>query len=134
MANEFLVERVAVGTFAFPTNGTANTASTLSADANVYIPAGAIVNEIKYFVPGALTNMSNMKSGTINALVGTVALGTNNVIASNVLVQTVVGSQAPAGMGVYVPTGGALWLNFASSDSARTGIAGSGTVFVKYLK
>lgn len=136
MANEFLIERVALGTFSFPANSAGNTGSTLSADANVYIPAGAIVNDIKYFVPGELTNMANMSNGTINVAVGSIVLGTSNLAATNALVQTVAASQAIAGGNgaLYIPTGGNLQVNFASSNSARTGIAGAGSVYVKYLK
>lgn len=134
MANEFLIERVALGTFSFPANASGNTGSTLSADANVYIPAGAIVNDIKYFVPGTLTNMANMSAGTINVAVGTIALGTSNLAATNALVQTVAASQAIAGGALYIPTGGNLQVNFGTAGSARTGIAGAGSVYVKYLK
>ena len=134
MANEFLIERVALGTFSFPANASGNTGSTLSADANVYIPAGAIVNDIKYFVPGALTNMANMGSGTINVAVGTLALGSTNLAATAALAQTVAVSQAIAGGALYIPTGGNLQVNFATAGSARTGITGAGSVYVKYLK
>ena len=134
MANEFLIERVALGTFSFPANTAANTGSTLSADANVYIPAGAIVNDIKYLVPGALTHMSNMGNGTINVAVGSIVLGATNLAATDALVQTSAVSQAIAGGALYIPTGGNLQVNFATAGSARTGIAGAGSVYVKYLK
>jgi len=134
MANEFLVERVVTGNFTFPANAAGVTASTLSADAGVYIPKGAIITDIWYLPTGALTNASNLKDATINPAVGTQVLGTNNVKASVAIVQTVVGSQAPAGSGVLVAAGGNLAVNFASSDSARTGVAFDCNIYVKYLK
>ena len=132
--NEFDIRRVAFGQFTFPTNTSANTASTLTADCNVYIPKGAIVTGIRYFVLGAITNISAMKNGTINLLVGAQALGTANLVASAALVATNALSQAVAtNAGLYVSVGGPLLVNFASSDADRSAISGTGDVYVEYL-
>lgn len=138
MANEFFVNRVAYGTFAFPANLASNTASTLSANVNgVYIPSGAIITNIKYVPIGALTNMSAIKDGTINLLVGTQALGTADakaslaLLAGSVYNHTVV--SAGIGAAPIVSTGGLLWVNFASSDNARSAIAANVGVYVGYL-
>jgi hypothetical protein len=134
MANEFNVRRVAVGNFSMPTNTAANTASTLSVGAGVYIPAGAIVTGIKFLPAGALSNAANFKSATVNLYVGTLVIGTDDRVASAAIVQTAVGSLAPkAADGVYVPAGGEVIIHFASSDSARTGIAFDSDVYVEYL-
>ena len=122
--NEFNVKRVAFGNFTFPANVAGVTASTLSAAVTgAYIPKGAIVTGIKYFPFGAITNGSNLKNATVNPSVGGQVLGTNDRVASAAFVQTVAASQAPAAAGMYVSVGGPVVINFASSDSARTGVA-----------
>jgi hypothetical protein len=138
MANEFLVNRVAFGTFSFPSNLDANTASTLSVNVDgVYIPTGAIITGIKYVPVGALTNMSAMKDGTINLKVGTQALGTADAKASLALLAGSVYNHTVVAAGIaaapIVSTGGQLWVNFASSDSARTAVAANVGVYVGYL-
>jgi hypothetical protein len=131
MANEFFAERVAVGSFSIPNAVTDATMSTPVE--GVFIPKGAIVNQIYFYTPAALTNMSNMKNGTINPTVGGQVIGTNDRMASAVILQTALGSQAVAGNGVYVTAGGQLGVLFASSDSARTGLTGAGSIYVKYM-
>lgn len=132
--NEFNQRRVAFGTFTIPANTSANTASTLSATANVNIPKGAIVTGIRYFCLGALSNVSAFKNATINPSVGGQVLGTNNLVGSTALTAGVAYTQALAvAGGVYVSVGGNLIVNFASSDSDRIAIAGTGDIYVEYL-
>lgn len=133
--NPFNIRRVAFGNFTFPTNTSDNTASTLSAAVEgAYIPKGAIVTGIKYYPGGAITDLSAMKSGTVNLLAGAQALGTNDRVASQAILQTVAGSHAVADAdGVVVTVGGELVANFASSDSDRSGIAFDCDVYVEYL-
>ncbi len=134
MANPFNIRRVAFGNWVFPDNTSDNTASTLSASAGVSIPKGAIVSGIRLYPAGALTNMSNMKNGTVNAKVGGQALGTSNVIMSNVVAETAVGQIGLADTdGVFVVSGGDLEIHIASSDSARTGIEADSDVYVDYI-
>ena len=138
MANDFLVNRVAFGTFAYPSNLASNTNSTLSvAVSGVYIPTGAIITNIKYVPIGALTNMSGMKNGTINVGVSTQALGTSDVIGSNAWLAGSVYNHTVAsagiGAGALVSTGGQLKVSFASSDSARSAIGANIGVYVGYL-
>jgi len=132
--NENLIKRVAFGSFTIPTNNSDNTASTVSCSAGAYIPKGAIVTGIRYFAYGALTNVSNFKNATITPTIGAQSIGTNNVVASAVLVQTAAATQALyTAQGVYVSVGGPIVINLASSDSARTGIAGTADIYVEYL-
>lgn len=133
--NEFLAHRVAAGNFTFPTNTAANTASTLSANVEgAYLPKGAIVTGIKLYVGGAMTNISNMKNGTINFVVGTATLGTDDRVASAAMVQTAVKSLAVvAADGFVVPAEGQVVAHIASSDSARTGIVADADVYIDYL-
>jgi hypothetical protein len=133
MANQFNVRRVAFGNFSLPTNNSANTASTLSADAGVYIPKGAIVTGI-YFLPGdAITNGANLKNATVNVNVGSLVLGTNDRVASQALVQTAGASIALSVSPIYVSVGGNVIVHFASSDNARTGIVLDADIYVEYL-
>lgn len=132
-ANLFNIRRVAFGNFSLPTNNSDNTASTLSANAGVYVPKGAIVTGI-YFLPGdALTNMSNFKNATCNVKVGSLTLGTNDRVASQALVQTAGASIALSVTPIYVSVGGDVIVHFASSDNARTGIVLNADVYVEYL-
>ena len=133
--NMFNVRRVAHGTFTFPTNTAANTASTLSAAvAGVNIPTGAIVTGIWYYPSSTVTNLSAIKNGTINVYAGSSVLGTNDrkaseaILAGSALTQAVV-----AASGGYVTAGGDVWVNFASSDSDRSAIAFDASLFVEYL-
>jgi len=133
MANQFNIRRVAFGNFSLPTNNSANTASTLSASAGVYIPKGAIVTGI-YFLPGdALTNASNLKNATVNVKVGTLVLGTNNRVASQALVQTAGASINLSVTPIYVSAGGDVIVHFASSDADRTGVVLDADIYVEYL-
>jgi len=135
MANEFNVRRIAHGNVTFPANTSANTASTLSADVGeAYLPKGAIVTAIKYHPGGALTNMSALKSGTINILAGTEPVGTNNRVASQALLAgSVLTHAVVAASGGIMSAGGKLIANFASSDSDRSAIACDFDVYVEYL-
>jgi hypothetical protein len=134
MANEYNIRRVAFGNITMPTNNSANTASTLSVGSGVYVPAGAIVTGIKFLPGGAITNGSNFKNATVNAYVGTVVMGTNDRKASEAILQTAAKSLSPvAADGILVPATGELIIHFASSDSARTGIAFDTDVYVEYL-
>jgi hypothetical protein len=135
--NELLIRRTAFGTFTLAaTDNTANHSSnvlTLKGGSGCYLPTGAIVTGIRTFTFPAVTNGANAKNATLNAYVGAVALGTNDVVASAIVVQTIVGSIAVAGSGTYVATGGPVLVVLASSDSARTGIALSVDVYVDYI-
>jgi hypothetical protein len=132
--NEQQIKRVAFGNFTFPENTSGLTASTLSAAVSgAYIPIGAIVTGIKYFVGGTVSNGANLKNATLNPSVGGQVLGTNNRIASVALLETQAHSQAVVAAGFYVSVGGPLIMNIASSDSARTGIALDADVYVEYL-
>jgi hypothetical protein len=132
--NEFNVRRIAFGNVTFPANTSANTASTISASANVYIPKGAIVTGIRYFALGALTNVSALKNATINPSVGGIVLGTNNLVGSTALTAAVAYTQALAvAGGVYLSAGGNLLVNIASSDSDRIAVAGTFDIYVEYL-
>jgi len=132
--NDFNVRRVAFGNVTFPANTSANTASTLSVATGAFIPKGAIVTAIKYHPGGAITNGSAMKSGTINAIVGAQALGTNNRVMSQAILASSALSQAvAAALGGVVSVGGELEVHFASSDSDRSAIAFDADVYVEYL-
>jgi len=134
MANIFSVQRTAFGNATLPTNNSANTASTLSVNAGVYIPAGAIITDVRVHAGDALTNASNLKNATVNVYVGTQVLGSNNNIASAKIVQTVPGQIGLASTaGILVPTAGNVVVHFASSDSARTGVVLDADVYVEYL-
>lgn len=134
MNNEFNIRRVAFGNFTIPSNTSANTASVLSADANVFIPKGAIVTGIKYFTLGAITNVSALKNATINCNVGAQVLGTNNAVASTLLTAGLPYTQTLADAnGVYVSVGGNLFVQLGASDSARSAVAGTSDVYVEYL-
>ena len=135
MANEFNVRRVAWGNVTFPTNTSANTASTLSAQVgDAFLSKGAIVTAVKYHPGGSLTNMSALKSGTINLLAGAEAVGTNDRVCSQALLAGSVLTQAVvAASGGIMSAGGKLICNFASSDSARSAIAADFDVYVEYL-
>ncbi len=134
MANEFNIRRVAFGNFTIPSNTSANTASVLSADSNVFIPKGAIVTGIKYFCSGAITNVSALKNATINCNVGAQVLGTNNAVASTLLTAALPYTQTLANTnGVYVSVGGNLFVQLAASDGDRSAIAGTADVYVEYL-
>lgn len=130
--NSFEISRVAFGKFTMPSNTAANTASTLTCATGAFIPKGALITGISWFVGGAMTEIASMKNGTINVYAGGQALGTNNRIASAALVQTSLGSHAVAA-GQYVSVGGPLIVQFASSDNARSGIVVDGDVYVEYL-
>lgn len=136
MANEFLIKRTAFGKFNIAATDmvAGNTASTITKGTGAYIPAGAIVTGIRFFVAGGNTNVSKLANATINVLVGTAVLGTNNRIASDALVQTAVKSQQiVAADGFYVPATGQVILALASTDNARTGVVVDGDVYVDYL-
>lgn len=134
MNNEFNIRRVAFGNFTIPSNTSENTASVLSADANVFIPKGAIVTGIKYFTLGAISNVSALKNATINCNVGAQVLGTNNAIASTLLTAALPYTQTLANTnGVYVSVGGNLFVQLAASDASRSAIAGTSDVYVEYL-
>ena len=132
--NEFRIQRVAFGNFTFPANTSANTASTLSVGTGVFVPKGAIVQAIRFYPAGAITNAANLKNATVNVYVGTVVMGTNDRKASEALLQTAVKSISPsAADGIIVPATGEVIVHFASSDSARTGVAFDADVYVEYL-
>ena len=135
MANEFLIKRTAFGKcYLAASENTANHSSnvlTLRTE-GLYIPSGAIITGIRTFAFGAVT-ASGCKNATLNAYVGTLALGTNDVVASNIIVQTAAGSIAAAGYGRYVPTGGSVAMVLASSDNARSGIVFDADVYIDYL-
>lgn len=134
MANEFSVRRVAAGTITFPANAAGVTVSTLSAALGVNIPKGALVTGVKLFPEGAITNGSNLKNATVNIAVGGQVIGTNNRVASQAFVETVAAIIGLAVTdGVFISAGGPVVVQFASSDSARTGVAFTSQVFVEYL-
>jgi hypothetical protein len=135
-ANEFQINRGAYGTVAFPANVAGSTSVVLSATVGPWIPTGAIITGIKYFVPG-MTGLSGMSNGTINLFVGTQALGTNAAIGSAALLAGSVYNHTVASAGIgaaaYVSTGGPLIMQFASSDGNRSGIVGTIGVYVGYM-
>lgn len=131
--NELLVKRVAVGNFTFPTQTA--TSHTLSAYVTgAFLPKGAIVTGLRCFSGGTITNVANMKDATFNLVVGGQTLGTNDrifsVAFSSALAMVFAVSTAD---GVFVSVGGPLVIHIASSDAARTGIAGNADVYVEYL-
>ena len=135
MANEFNVNRVAFGNVTFPANTSDNSTVTLTAAVgDAFVPVGAIITAIKYRPGGTLTNMSNMVDGTINVYAGAEALGTNDrkcsegLLAGSALTHAVM-----AASGGAVTAGGKLIVQFASSNSKRTGIAADFDVYVEYL-
>jgi hypothetical protein len=136
MANELLIRRTAFGKcYLAASENTANHSSnvlTLRTE-GLYIPTGAIILGIRTFSYGVATNMSGAKNGTLNAYIGATALGTNSIIASNVILQTVAGSINAAGGGLYVPAGGAVSMVLASSDAARNAIVFDADVYIDYL-
>jgi hypothetical protein len=132
--NDFNINRVAFGNVTFPTNTSANTASTLSVGVDAWIPKGAIVTAIKYHPGGAITNGSNFVDATINVYAGAEACGTNNRKASEALLAGSCLTHAPvAASGGVMSAGGQLAVHFASSNSKRTGIAFDTDVYVEYL-
>jgi len=134
--NELLIKRTAFGqaTLAL-TDNTANHSSNILTlnTTGLFIPTGAIITGIRYFTFPAVTNGSGMKNATINCYIGNVALGTNDVVASNVIKQTVAGSQAPVAGIFYVGTGGTVQVVLASSDNARSGVAFNADVYIDYI-
>lgn len=131
MANEYKIHRVAHANFTYVSVATN---VTQSIGTGIIIPKGAIVTGIKFLPGGAITNGSNFKNATVNVYVGTVVMGTNNRVASQALVQTVVGSLGMAAAdGKLVPATGEVIVHFASSDSAKTGIAFDADIYVEYL-
>ena len=135
MANEFNINRVAFGNVTFPANTSANTASTLTVPiGDAFLPKGAIVTSIKYHPGGSLTNMSAMKSGTINVFAGAEAVGTNNRVCSQgLLAGSVLTHAVITASGGIMSAGGRLSIEFASSDSDRSAIAADFDVYVEYI-
>lgn len=136
--NELLIQRTAFGRcYLAASENTANHSSNVLTlrTTGLYIPTGAIVTGIRLFSYGAATNMSGAKNATVNAYIGATALGTNNIVASNVILQTVAGYIGPAtnSGGFYVPAGGSVQMVLASSDSARNGIVFDADVYIDYL-
>lgn len=130
--NALNIKRVAMGNVTLPTIPATN--STFSASANVNIPKGAIVTGMKFFALGALTNVSNFKDATIQPSVGGQVLGSNaNKASVQLSAATPVTPVLVNTDGVYVSVGGPLIIAFASSDSARTGMAGTFDIYVDYL-
>lgn len=136
--NELLIQRTAFGKcYLAASENTANHSSnvlTLRTE-GLYIPAGAIITGIRTFSFGAATNMSGAKNATLNAYIGATALGTNNIVASNVILQTVAGYIGPAtnSGGFFVPTAGLVSMVLASSDNARNGLVFDADVYIDYL-
>ena len=134
--NELMIRRTAFGRCELAASeNTANHSSNVLTlrTTGLYLPKGAIVTGIRLFSYGAATNMSGAKNATINAYIGATALGTNNVVASNVILQTVAGYIAAAANALYVPAAGTVAMVLASSDSARSGIVFDADVYIEYL-
>lgn len=133
--NELLIHRTAFGTFSLAASeNTANHSSNVLTlrTTGLRIPAGAIVTGIRVFSFGAPT-VSGCKDATINAYIGAVALGTNDVKASVLLAQTKAGNIAPAANALYVGAGGDVAVVLASSDNARSGIIFDCDLYIDYL-
>lgn len=132
--NEFLVNRTAAGVFNFPANAVGISASTITTNTGVKIPAGAIVTGIRY-VGAAITGAVSAANLTIQALVGTQVLGTNNLVATAALVNTVANVQAlSATQGVRVAAGGDLIIAFGTTGANRSDVStGPCQVYVDYL-
>jgi hypothetical protein len=134
--NEFLQNRVALGSFSLPAMAAGNTSLTLSQNLDgLYIPSGAIVTRVGY-VLGAQTEIASMKNATMNVSVGTVPLHSNNVVASVALTVGVAKTGTMAlgvGEGIYIGTGGVPVLHLGSDDNARSGISAIGTMHIGYI-
>jgi hypothetical protein len=136
--NEYLINRVAFGTFSFPANAAAISETVLSAPVlGVYIPTGAIITAIKYVPIGALTAMASGSNLTINPYIGTQPLGTANAVASAALLagsiynQTVV--SAGIGSAPIVQTGGPLSICFGTTGANRSDMSANVGVYIGYL-
>ena len=131
-SNQFLVRRVAFGNFTYVSTAT-NATNSVVATGNE-IPKGAIVISVSFYPGGAVTNGANYKNGTIGLYVGGQIVGANNRILSQAIIQTAVKSMALTNAdGVMITSGGQIQIYFASSDSARTGVAFDADVYVEYL-
>jgi hypothetical protein len=134
MANEFLQNRVVMGSFTLPAMAAASTASTLSAALEgLYVPAGAIVTRVG-FVGGAQTEVASMKDAVINVSVSNIALLSNNVKGSVAMSVGVActGTLAKAD-GVYVSVGAVPSIIIGASDASRSGVSVLGTVHIGYI-
>ena len=129
--NEFFQERVVVGNISGSV--TAASGATASIDAGVYIPKGAIVNGIYYSANSVNGSMSRLLNGTITPYVGTVALGTNDIIQSNAIAASVAYEHGIANGAIYVPAGGNLAIHVASSGASRSNAAFDCDVYVRYI-
>ena len=134
MANEFFVNRTAAGIFNFPANAVGISASTITTGTGAIIPKGAIVTGIRY-VGAAITGAASAANLTIQALAGGQVLGTNNLVATAALVNTVANVQAlSATQGVRVSVGGELVVAFGTTGANRSDVStGPCQVFVDYL-
>lgn len=129
--NEFNIKRTAFANFTVPI-GVTNTVLTVATDA--YIPAGAIVTGIRFCPAGAFTGAATFANATITPYVGAVAIGTNNRIVTQALVQTVMATQAcePA-EGLLIQTGGVVNLCFGTTNVATSGVTADSDIYVDYL-
>lgn len=110
--NEFAVQRTAYGSFTLA-NGSASSVHTTG----VRVPAGAIVTNIRFISPGAVTKTG--ASGTVVPRIGTDNIAAT-VNVSALPAQTVMATTAVAAN--YVANGGEFQLvEGASSNSAATG-------------
>lgn len=116
MANEFLMQRTAHGSFTLP-----NSSATSSIGSGVFVPAGAIITGIRIAAHNAVTLTG--ASGTVVPRVGTVNLAAT-VNVSGLPAVSVAGVTALASTaGVYVTNAGELnLLCGASSNSAATAV------------
>ena len=136
MANEFMVNRVALASFTLPAMAAGNTSLTLSANLDgLYIPSGALVTRAG-FILGAQTDISGFENATLNVSISNIPIFSNNVKASIALTVGVAKTCTMAlvvGEGVYIGTGGVPVLHLASSQAARAAISAVGTVHIGYI-
>ena len=137
MANQFLANRHAFGTVSFPANVLASSESVLSATVpGVFIPTGAIINDIKYMPVGALTGFS-AETGTMNIAVSTQVIGTADANASAALLAGSVYNHTVVAAGIgaspLISTGGPLVMQFAGGNANRSVASANFGVYVGYL-
>ena len=131
--NEFNIHRVAFGNVTMPANTANQSSLTLSANVvGAFLPKGAIVTGINFFPAGAVT-MTGFEEGTINLACGAQLIGTNDRVASQLILAGKANTMAVVAGSAYVSVGGQVVAHFASSQAARSGIVFDADVYIDYI-
>lgn len=128
--NQFAIRRTAFANFSLPWG---LTSASLSTRTSAFIPKGAIVTGIRYFMGGAATGAASLGNATVTPYVGALALGTNNRKCSEAFIETAQKTQSvEPSDGIYVSVGGYLDIDFGSSDTT-SGVTMDVDIYVDYL-